>query len=756
MYQENSYETGFEDADRIYRVEENFLSMGQLAWTSGNIPHVLDEMPIVENHTRVGAFSDGMKFKVGGIGFKLNNVLAADSSFFKVFSFEALYGDLKTALNGPNKAVISETEALKLFGKKDVVGENLVHTDFGQYQITAVIKESELKSHLDFNLLVYQPISQYESPGWFGIGGYSYAKLNKGNNITDLDQALMAMTEAKVFPVIYKNGLARDNPMTFTEWANSANKVTFYAKPIKEIYLNSHLQFEVGPNGDRQTRVSMTIIGLFILVIAAINFMNLSTARASTRVKEIGVKKVLGSGRSAIVSQFLVEYLSFTLLAALLGAAFSEIFIRLINHNMGNVINITLLSQPQLLLWVGTGVIGLGLLAGQYPAYFLSRAKMIPLIKGKAIGQILNMKSANGLRNSLVVIQFVISSSLIAASIVVFQQLNHLKVMDLGFARDQVVVIENAYELKENKIAFKNELLSLAGVNAFSFTQRVPIDGSNSTLSTLLDKETTLTFAQFYSDEYLPEVLGLELIEGEWFDPEQAHYDSLVIVNQAAIEAMGMEDPLNKVFGNYYRIQGVVKDFKYGGLRDKVAPAVLFMAEKTPNRAVLNINSESIGLADLQNSWSKFTTEPMELYYLDQNFEQQVQKEKQGTDAVMLFTVLAIVIAGLGLFGLAAFHAEQRKHEFGIRRVLGANFRQIAGLFSIQFIKMVILAFALSIPLAIYGLQLWLNGFASRITIGADVFVLTACFSLLIALTTLAFQSIKVSLTNPVETLRNE
>ena len=756
LYQENSYETAFDDYDRIYRVEEQFLSMGQLAWTSPNMPHALKEMAIVEVQTRVGHQTGGFKIRLGDGNFHLNKVLQADADFFKVFNFQFIQGDPSTALDGPGKAVISEQTAMALFGSTNVVGENIKPKDRAEYQITGVVKNNATKSHVDFDLIAYQNWSIYKNNGWFGVGGYSYAKLQKGANADQFQDALNKMTEEKVFPVIYAGGLKSDNPMSFEEWSNSANRVTFTTKPIREIYLNSHLQFEMGANGDYQTRMTFSIIGLFILIVASINFMNLTTARASLRVKEIGVKKVLGAKRGGLISQIILESLGFTLIAALLGAACSELFIRLINLRLGEVISISLFARPQLMVWVGMSVLLLGAIAGLYPALFLSRAKMVPLLKGKSIAQVLNLKSANIFRNGLVVVQFVISSALIAASIVVYQQLNHLRAMNLGFAKDQVVVIENGGDLGNNKEAFRNELLNMPGVNAASYTARVPADGSNSTLSTLLDSETTLTFAQFYSDEYLPDVLELELIEGEWFDPAKQHYDSVVIINEAAVRAIGLEDPINKVFGNYYRIQGVVKDFHWGGLREAVAPAILFASEQTPNKLALNIDPKAVALADIESLWTQFSGEALEVEYLDQSFQEQVLKEKQGTDAVLVFTILAIIIACLGLFGLAAFHADQRKHEFGIRRVLGAGFQQLAGLFSLQFVKLVAVAFLISIPLAVYGLQLWLDGFANRVDLGIDVFLLSAVFTLAISLLTLLFQSIKVALTNPVETLRNE
>ena len=756
IYQENTYESAFQEADNIYRIEEHFLSMGELAWTTPNMPHALEEIPIVEAHTRVGAFNPGFKLYQNDRSFKLDHVLAADSLFFRIFDFQFLMGNPNEALNGPGKAVISAATAQQLFGRTDVVGETLKRGNGDDLLVSGVVQRPPLKSHLDFDMVFYQDRGRYVPNQWFGVGGYSYVKLSAENTVDQLNEALDLITEEKVYPFIYKSGLESENPMTYEEWSQSPNRVTFLAKPIRDIYLNSHLQFEIGPNGDRQTRVTLSIIGVFVLVIAVINFMNLSTSSASTRAKEVGVKKVLGAGKKRLVRQFLVQSVCFTLLAAVIGGGMSELFVRLINLQLGEVISVSLFSQMYLLGGIVLGMFLLGLLAGGYPAFYLSSVKSIPLLKGRSINQFMNVRSALMFRNGLVVFQFVISSALIAASVIVFEQMKHLQGLDLGYDKDRVIIIDNVNELGANKDAFKDLLLQNPNITNTSFTMRVPADGSNSTLSTLLDSETTVTFGQFIADEHLAETLGLELLAGEWFDANEQQYDSVVIINEAAVKAIGLEDPVGQLFGNYYRIRAVVKDFKFGGVREPIGPAVLFNTPKNFSRMAIRLNSESFELSSLDEHWAKFTDEPIEVSFLDQKYEQLLAKERQATDAVLVFTILAILIAALGLFGLATFSAEQRRQEFGIRRVLGANLNQLLGLFSLHFIKLISIAFIISIPIAYYALEQWLNGFASRIEVNALVFVIAGVLALLIAGVTLASQSLRVSRINPVETLRNE
>jgi len=754
IYQETTYETEFSDYDRIYRVEERFMSMGELAWSSSNLAHKLPELPVVDQHTRVNAPGE-MQFSLNDQLFQVENVLLADNNFFQIFDYPFIAGNSAEALSGPGKIVLSENIAQRLFGRSDVVGEKL-EMEEDLFMVSGVVRMNELKSHLDFDAVAYQKVSSYVPQRWLGIGGYSYVKVAPSASINQLQDQLDEMTERDVFSFLYRDGLKSDDPITYEEWTSAPNSVIFSAKPIREIYTSSNLQFELGTNGDRQTRMTLSIIGIFVLVIALINFMNLSTSSASTRAKEVGVKKVLGAGKPRLVRQFLGQSVVFTLLAAMIGSGFSELFIRLINLKLGEVIGISLLDRPELIFGLIALMLLLGVLAGAYPAFYLSSVKSIPLLKGKTVSQFLNIRSALVFRNSLVVFQFIISSALIAASIIVLQQMSYLQELDLGYDKEQVIAISNAYELGDKLTAFRNDLMALPAIAGVSSTQRVPSDGSNSTLATVIDSDTPMQFGQFYADEHLAEVLGLELIEGEFFDAADLGNDSLVIVNESAAQSIGLEDPIGKTFGANFRIKGIVKDFKFAGVRAPIGPAVLFVSDDSHARMVLRINTVDFQIAEINELWKEYSEVPMEAQFLNDQYEKLLAKEKQATDAVLVFTVLAILIAVLGLFGLATFSAEQRKREFGIRRVLGASFKELIGLFSLHFVKLILIAFLCSIPLSYYGLREWLAGFATRIDIGWVVFILTAVFVFCVAAMTLLVQSLQISRVNPVETLSDD
>ena len=752
VFQEKNYEKGFSDYDSIYRIEEHFLSMGRLAWTSTNLPYKLDEIPQIASHTRLRQSSGNIKVEIERVTTKAGRCLTADEHFFEVFDFELLYGSKEEALAAPKQLVLMEATARKLFGRADVVGEVIDLADEGLYTVTAVVRKSVLKSHINFDMLKSESERQpYQPNKWYGIGGYSYAKLKPQVSQAQLQAGLDQLTEEYVFPAVYPG-----DELTFEQWVESQNKVAFYAKPIRDIYLNSNLQFELGTNGDRQTRVTLSIIGLFILVVASINFMNLSTARSSGRTKEIGVRKVLGAGRGTLVRRFLTESVLATFLAAMIGAGLSELFIRLLNQNLGEVITVSLVNYPILLIYLALLVIVLGVLSGLYPAFYLSSAKMIPLLKGMKLARVLNLDAAKVLRNSLVVLQFTISTTLIIASLFVYQQLQHLKTMDLGFDKDQVLILPNLDDLKEAKYTMRNEFLRIPGVEQGSFTFRLPADGSTAITSTMLDSETSLSLSHFMTDPYLHETLGFNLIDGEWFNPELPQQDSLVIINEAAVKAIGLDDPVGQVFGNYWRIIGVVEDFYYGGLREAIGPAMFMYTPERHDQLALRIDTEEAPLADLESVWNRFSDEPFEYRYLDQNFERQLKTEKQNADAVLIFTLLAILISCLGLFGLAAFTADQRLHEFGIRKVLGASIKNIMNLFSLDFLKLISIAFLIAVPLAVYGMNLWLQGFNNRIGLNVWSFVVAGAASVLIAFLTIVFQSLKAGNLNPIDTLRNE
>ncbi|WP_170827425.1 ABC transporter permease [Roseivirga sp. 4D4] len=750
LFQENSYEKGFSNSERIYRIEEDFMGIGVVALTSNNLPYRLGDISVVESHTRVGALGGQMKVIVDNNRYS-QRVLSADSSFFKIFDYEFVQGDPGQVLKNPRETVLSRETALELFGTTDVLGQQLEFLDFPPHTIVGVTKPSVIKSHIDFDVLLTHRNDEYKPTGWYGIGGYSYVKLVPGATQNAFQARLDSLTKDNIYPVVHPSG-----SLPFAEWVSSPNKIKLFPKPVRSIHSSSNVQMELGPNGDYQTRVTLTIIGLFILVIASINFMNLTTAKSSHRTKEIGMRKVLGASKKRLTTYFLVESVFITFISTVIGAALSELFIRVINIYWNGDITVSLLTYPILLAYLLAFVLVLGFVSGIYPAFFLSSAKMIPLLKGMKLGRVLNLASAKTMRNGLVILQFAISTTLIIASLFINNQLKHLSAMDLGFNNEQVLVIKNMPVLKSSKKAFRSELIRNPAVKKVGFSHRLPADGSSATTSVLLDSETSFTADHFYVDENFDEVLDLNVLEGEWFNSEKQQYDSLVVLNKTAAMSLGYDDPVGKVFGKYWTIIGVVEDFYYGGLRQEIGPAMFIYDKGRFNLLSAQIDAKLISIDEIEEIWSGFTNEPLEYYYLDQNFERQIQSEKENANAVLVFTVLAIFISCLGLFGLAAFKAEERLHEFGVRKVLGAKVSDIIKHFGGGFLRLIVFSFIVAIPIAYYGVNLWLEGYANRISIGLLPFMIAGCLALLIGLGTIFYQSIKTAKLNPVDTLRSE
>ncbi|MBO3700665.1 ABC transporter permease [Roseivirga sp. E12] len=753
LFQENTYEKGFSSSENIYRIEEDFMNMGMVATTSSNLEFRLGDFPQVDAHTRVSNLGSGTPVIVEENRYKVGKIFSADSNYFKLFDYEFLVGERATALNGRSKVVLSEKAAITLFGTIDVLGKTITHPDFGPFNVSGVVKKSVFKSHLDFDVLFtsFFPV-KYDLYSWYGINAYSYVKLKRNVTAEQLKTQLDELSRAEIYPLMHPT-----KELSFEEWGKGQNKVVFFAKPLGDIYLESNVLFEIYQNGDKQTRITLLIIAIFILFVASVNFMNLTTAKSSQRTKEIGVRKVLGASRGRLTTYFLTESLFITFLSTVLGAGLSELFIRLINIYWNGDIMVSLLTYPVLLVYLLIFVFCLGIMSGMYPALYLSSAKMIPLLKGLKLGRVLNLASAKTLRNSLVVLQFAISTTLIIGSIFISNQLKHLKELDLGFNKDQVMVIKNMPVLKNSRLAFKDELMRNAGVSQASFTHRLPADGSSANTSIALDAENSITLDHFYADEYFEEVLDLDLITGEWFDPDKQQYDSLIVINKTAAMSLGYDDAIGQVIGGYWTVIGVVDDFYYGGLRDKIGPAMfIYTPEAQKNILAAQIDPKTISPRDVERVWSQFTGEPFEYYYLNENYEGQIQAEQDNASAVLVFTVFAILISCLGLFGLAAFTADQRMHEFGVRKVLGANVSDIVRHFGGGFLKLILLAFVVAVPVAFYGINLWLEGFANRIVLSIWPFIAAGGLAVIIGIGTVCFQSFKTAMVNPATTLRNE
>jgi putative ABC transport system permease protein len=765
---ELSYDRYNTKADRIYRVNEDLklgensvqyaVCMPPLAKT------LIAEYPYVEDVVRLknaGSFH----VKKHNSSILENKMVYADPSLFNVFTLPMINGDSKTALAEPNSVVITETIAKKYFNSTNVVGKTMLFNDNQSYMITGVIKDVPKNSHfnLDF-FLSMSTLPDSRSNEWLRSDFNTYVLLKNGADHKKLEASFPAFLQK-----FSGAQMQSDLGMSIAAFEKSGSFFRLNLTALTDIHLKSHRTGELGANSTSQYVYIFSAIALFILLIACVNFMNLSTARSSNRAREVGVRKVLGSSRKYLIFQFLSESIMVTFFATAIAIIVAIALLPLFNQLAGKDIAIT----TQSLVWLIPAsliiVVVIGSLAGSYPAFFLSAFQPIDVLKGKLSAGF----KGGGLRSLLVVFQFAISVFLIIGTLVIYNQLNFIQTKNLGYNRNQVLVIQNAFELNNQARVFKQEVKQLPGVTNATMTGFLPTSGDRSTAiyfkDATLDQKKSIFPQNWEVDaDWIP-TLDIKMASGRNFSKEMLTDSSAVVINEAAAKFLGYKDAVNKSLYKSlggkrgsnikeYHIIGVVKDFHFNSLHQKIEPVIIRLAD---NRGALSIRVNTANLpslmAQIKGKWATFSPGVQINYsFMDQDFDASYRAEQRIGTIFIVFTSLAIIIACLGLFGLAAYAAEQRTKEIGIRKVLGANVTVIVSMLSKDFIKLVIIAILIASPLAWYLMHLWLQDFAYRVSIQWWVLAGAACTALLIAFITISFQSIKAALANPVNSLRSE
>jgi putative ABC transport system permease protein len=755
------------NADRIYRVNNeirfngNYLDMAQTPALMGAA--MLREMPQVQQYTRINRHGSFL-IKKGSENIQEPGVAYADSTLFDVFTLPVIAGNASTALKDYHSLVITETIAKKYFNSIDVVGKTMLINDTSNYKITAVIKDLPKQSHFHFDFFV--PMMENggsNDDNWLSENYNTYILLKKNADVKQLEAQLNPLMDRHVGPQ-----LQSVLNISLGDFKKGGDYIRANLTPLTAIHLHSNKQDEFEGNGNAEYVYIFSGIALMILLIACVNFMNLSTARSSNRAKEVGVRKVLGSLKANLIQQFLTESFLISFIALILAFLITWLLLPYFNQLAGKEINAVTLLQPTMLLSLIVLMLIVGLLAGSYPAFFLSSFQPIDVLKGKL---------ATGfkrpwLRNSLVVFQFVISIILIFGTIVIYNQLNYIHNKDVGFNRNQVVIINHANTLGNQTETFKNELLQISGVQGATMSGYLPVNynrnSSSYFTSTTLDPGSAINVQAWTVDEnYIP-TLGLKITEGRNFSQQFRTDSTGIIINEAAAKFLATNNLLNKKIYTLrdvqtkalidYHIIGVVKNFNFSSLRDVVTPLIFFLGKDNGNISV-RINSTDIpnALTQIKNKWKAMApSQPFDYSFMDEDFNKLYITEQVTGHIFITFAVLAILIACLGLFGLVTYAAEQRVRELGIRKVLGASVKSIASMLSTDFLKLVIISAAIAFPLAWFAMNKWLQGFAYRVNISWWVFVIAGVLALLIALVTVSFQSIKAAIANPVKSLRTE
>ena len=766
LYQELNYDTYPAQAGQIYRVGIHSVENGGV--TDFPMVDVAVAQGIKNNCPEVAAATrmeeDKPAFiKYDNRTFKEEKLVLADANFFEVFSIPLLEGDSKTALALPNSIVITKAFEKKYFGSSP--GLNKILTAGTKlYKITGVIDKIPDNSHFhaDAFISMSTEVTPSTQQTWSNVGYYTYLLLNKNVDIKKLESHFKQLVAKYVVPEVQ-----HDMGVSLTEAQKSVNTFIFYLQPLTDIHLYSATKYELEPNGDIHYIYIFSALAFFILLLACINFTNLSTASSSKRSKEIGIRKVLGSEKDKLVWQFLTESVMLTILAMLFALGLVYLLLPYFNNLAGKNINMDFFLNYHAIAFEMILSLFVGIIAGIYPAFFLSSFQILSVLKGNATG---GPVSKGTLRSGLIVFQFTISTALIIATFIVFQQLHFMQNTKLGYDKNQVLVLHETYSLRTGIESFKQELLHTTGVVNASISSNVPgngnMNGTQVYAKDIADKgsRSEIQIGIFNIDDtYIP-TLGMQILKGRNFHTGSLADSSSVIINQAAVQSLGWgnADPLGKTIvrsGNrYYTVVGLVKDFHYTSAKQKIGPLMMLYGHNNGS-IMVKIKTADVHslIADIKKQWDGYNTGlPFSYSFLDEQFAQLYSSEEHVGAIFTAFSVVAIIIACLGLFGLAAFMIRQRVKEIGIRKVLGASPQTITMMLSKEFLLLVVIAALIAFPVTWYAMDKWLQTFAYRVNIQWWVFAVAGLIAVIIAFITISFQAIKASLANPVRSLRLE
>ncbi|MGB7395671.1 MAG: FtsX-like permease family protein [Pricia sp.] len=771
IYDELSFDKMFADADRIYRIDTDIKYGGaDIRATESAAPMAATlqrDFSQVESTVRLRHRGSALLRKNSTeTNTKELAVAFADSTFLDFFGLELFVGDPKTALTEPNTLVLTKTAAEKHFGVQNALGRTMLLNNTDTYTVTGVIddlpKNSFLREHGVFMAMAGYAGS--DKNHWGSMNYFTFVKLIPSVNSADFKEPLQSMFERYMLPWVQESMPG----ITAASFAASGNYMRYHTMPLTDIHLHSsNRQSEISANSSIQTVYILSFIALFLIVLASVNFMNLSTAHSLKRAKEVGVRKTLGSNKGDLVRQFLTESGLIAFISMLLALMIAILILPYFNDLAGKSIAIPYANPFFWLILVGATVI-LGLFSGSYPAFFMSRFMPVSVLKGSGERNV----GGGRIRNSLVVFQFAISVFLIVSTLVVFQQLKYIQGKNLGFTKDQVVLINDTYAAGSQVEAFKEEVTKLGQVKSATLSDFFPTPSTRNNTSFfregMIDQDKAIQLQNWYVDtDYIP-TLDMELVAGRNFDRKFATDSTAIIINEAMLPILGIgpEEALGMRLTEdveldekvYYTVIGVVKNFHYESLRENIDALGFFLKPSSGTMAVkIDAGNFSSTIASIESIWNDIAPgQPFNYQFMDESFNTTYEAEQRLGRIFMVFTILSILIACLGLFGLAAFNAQKRTKEIGIRKVLGASVGQITYRLTTDFLKMVGIAILISLPIGWFVMNKWLEDFSYRIDIPWWVFALSAFLALGIAILTVSYQSIKAAIVDPVKSLRTE
>jgi putative ABC transport system permease protein len=764
---ELGYDAFHERSEDIYRVTiDGSFSGTELSAPVTPAPMtaaLVSDFPEVETGTRIFPFANEQMIRKGDVNILEDGFLIVDSTFFDVFSFDLLQGDPRTALTRPNTVVLTRTLATKLFDREDPLGQSVQIGDTTRFEVTGIVADPPDNSHIQFDILrttVGVPFAQQQF--WVSNNWFSYIRLAPGTDAAALEAKLPEFFKGYAGPQIAQAfGKSYDEVMT------GDNAINYHLQRIRDFHLRSNFEIDLQPSGDITYVYLFIAVAVFILLLACINFMNLSTARSATRAMEVGIRKVVGSGRTQLVAQFLSESTVMSVTAMIIAVGLVFLTIPYFNAIMDQSLSAGILLQPAILGILVAGALVVGLLAGSYPALFLSGFKPVSVIKAQSA----TGRGKSLLRNTLVVFQFTISVGLLVGTLIVRDQLNYIQNKRLGFDKEYAIVVERAGQLGDQRNAFKDRLRSYSGVRSVGATSALPgtIHGSTGFRPEGFALEDMILMSPIGVDYDYIEAMGIEMAEGRDFSRDFPSDSAAYVINEAALREIGWDSAVGKTMGTFSGqsvsdvvdgpIIGVVKDYHYASLRNKIGAVALLLRDVPLPYIIVRTTGENLNstLDYVQTAWDEFVPEqPFEYTFLDDNFFKLFDGDRRLGRLFSSFSIFAIFIAGLGLFGLGLFVTEQRTREIGIRKAMGASVSQILVLLSRDFTQLVLISMLLAFPLAYFGMEKWMQGFVYRTGIHVMTFVLAGVLAICIAWLTVAYQSIKAATSDPVEALHYE
>lgn len=771
IFHETSYDKQVPGSENVYRMIGTYIEDGRaevgIHFSANTASTVLQDFAEVQNSGRLmanglfyGAGTNEIRIDGKAMQHHEEGFAYADQSILDIIGVSMVRGDAATALTEPKTIVISESKARKHFGTANPVGQviYLNGDDEDPYRVNGVMKDFPSNSHLDYDFFLTMEGVEFgegEQTRWFQSNYFTYLQLKPGTDVAAFEEKMSnRLIHTYLKPAYLSAG--------FVQGETLEDQLNMSLQKLRDINLYSaHIDYESSSRNDIKIIWIFGIIALFILIIASINFVNLSTAKSVNRAKEVGVRKVVGSSRRYLIGQFLTESALITVIAFGIGIVLSWLLMPLFREMSGKHL-ILPWSSPIFIPIVLLAALAVGCLAGLYPSFYLSRFNPAKVLKGM-MGQ---SKKTSGLRSGLVVFQFTISIILIIGTFIVNQQMDFILNSKIGFEKEQVVQLYGTNMLNDKVSTFKDELENLNGVGSVTISDYLPIEGAKRDGNSFVNEgreqidETVGGQAWVIDEDYL-ETLGMKLAAGRNFSEERSADDEAVIINQAMAKKLNLSEPIGKRisrFGQLYEVIGVVEDFNFNTMKQEVQPLCFFRGISPSIISVKAATGDMPALlTSMEAKWRQFMPNMAFRYaFMNDSFAKMYRNVSRIRTIFLSFAILAIFVACLGLFALSAFLVEQRKKEISIRMVLGASFQNIYKLLSLNFLKLVGLAILIAVPIGWYAMSRWLEDFAYKITIGWEILSGAALIALFIAIVTISYQSIGAALIQPLKNLRSE